>query len=227
MNDKNRIFYFMGGTIAVGIVVAIVVFLSGGGAKSSGSQTGTEKSVSNNKDLQAKVDALNIGNVSPAIYNSLRTEINSSLEQKTITQVWKTNLENELEQKYTNLTLQKINKYFAADPINENAMQPLIQHLKILGKGQNELKGIQAKINEINYYTKILPVEVHKFTSRSFDYFNKGKYTALSSELNDLPARNPSLKKRKSVQNVRSSSLAEIKKYYQEYVDYQMAIDSL
>ena len=218
----------MGGTLAVGLLIALVMFISGGG-----SRTPTEPSevkaatVSNSAELQNKVDALTIDNVSPTSYNTLRTEIQSSFEAGTVVESMRKSLITELEQKYINLTLQKINKFFAADPVNETAMQPLIAHLQTLGKGQQEIKDIRTKINEINYYTKVLPTEVNKFTSGSFVNFSDGKYKALKGELENLPAKYPSLKNRKSVQSVKSSSLSKLTSYYQNYVSYNMSMQNV
>lgn len=227
MNDKNRMYYFMGGTLAVGVFVALFMLLT---QKKTGTNESNEKEippVSNKAELEVKIYEINMNNVSPAQYNTLRTEIVSSLEAKTIVKPTQDYLLDDLERKYTDLTLQKINKYFAEDPLNEPAMQPLISHLQSLGKGLQEISNIRAKINEINYYTKVLPVEVNKFTSASFQYFDEGKYNALKTELQNLPTTKPSLKNRNSVQAVKSSSLIKLTNYYKKYVDYNMAMQDV
>ena len=227
MNDKNRIYYFMGGTLAVGVLVALFMLITQKKTEYGGGGEKEITSVSNKAELEVKIHEMNMNNISPAHYNTLRTEIVSSLGAKTIVKPTHDYLLDDLEQKYTDLTLQKINKYFAADPVNEAAMQPLIAHLQSLGKGQQEISNIRAKINEINYYTKVLPIEVNKFTSASFQYFNEGKYNSLKAELQNLPNTKSSLKNRNSVQAIKSSSLGRLTKYYKDYVAYNMAMQDV
>lgn len=218
----------MGGTIGLGLLIVLIMFISGGGIGTP-KQPDEVKTVTaiNSKELQNKVDALTTNNVSPTSYNTLRTEIQSSFDAGTIVESMRKSLITELEQKYTDLTLRKINKLFSVDPVNETAMKPLIAHLQTLGKGQQEIKEIQNKINEIDYYTLILPNEVTKFTSGSFVNFSEDKYKGLKGELENLPAKHPSLKNRKSVQAVKASSLGKLTNYYQNYVSYNMSMENV
>lgn len=227
MNDKNRIFYFMGGTLAVGLLVALIFFISGKKGIPEVEPTVIILPKSNAAGLQEKINELNNENVTPAYYNTLRTEITSSLEQKIIVKAEKEYLLTNLEQHYTNLTLKKIKKLFAADPVNEAAMQPLIGHLQSLGKGQQEINTIKKGIAEISYYNQILPAEVSKFTASSFVNFNDGKYKALKAELENLPDRHSALQNRQSVKATKAESLAKLTKYYQNYVAYNMAMQNV
>lgn len=224
MNDNKRTLYFMGGTVLAGLLLVGIMYIF-----NIKKEPEKEKPVeitpttSNHKDLQNKIDNLTIDTISPIVYNSLRAEITTSRDQKMFTPVIATNLLTSLQKKYEELSFIKADRIIARDPINEDALNPMLSHLSSIGANSNTINLYKKKVQQIKYYTITLPARVNAFTTQSFTEYNSNIYKSLRDEFERLPNLDTSLKNRSSILSMRRICIGKLDAYYQAYVKYDMA----
>ena len=178
---------------------------------------------SNHKVLQNKIDNLTIDTISPMVYNSLRAEITTSRDQKMFPPVIATNLLTSLQEKYEELSFIKADRIMERDPINEDALNPILSHLLSIGANSNRINLYKKKVQQIKYYTITLPARVNAFTTQSFTEYNSNIYKSLRDEFERLPNLDISLKNRTSILSMRRICIGKLDAYYQAYVKYDMA----
>ena len=229
MQDNKRTLYFMGGTVLAGLLLVVGMYIFNYIQKlkeeSEPEPDKTTITTSNHKVLQSKIDNLTIDTVNHMVYNSLREEITTSRDQKMFTPIIATNLLTSLQEKYEELSFIKADRIIARDPINETELNPILSHLSSIGANSNRINLYKKKVQQIKYYTVILPNKVNQFTSMSFDDFNVNSYNSLKSELENLPNLDNSLKNRTSIISARNNCLNRIKNYNSEYLDYLDAMN--
>ena len=227
MQDNKRTLYFMGGTVLAGLLLVVGMYIfdyiqkpktEGGGGITL---TGTD----NHKELQRKIDSLTIDEIEPKVYNSLYTEITTSFQNGNFKEINEKNLLTSLQEKYEELSFIKADRIIARDPITEDALNSILSHLSSIGANSNRINLYKKKLQQIKYYTVILPNKVNQFTSLSFDDFNANNYNSLKSELENLPNLDNSLKNRTSIISARNNCLNRIKNYNSEYLDYLDAMN--
>ena len=224
MNDNKRTLYFMGGTVLAGLLLVGVMYIVNFIQKPKIPET--EKitvPTSNHKVLQSKIDNLTIDTVTPVVYNSLRAEITTSRDQKMFTPIIATNLLTSLQEKYEELSFIKADRIIGRDPINEDALNPILSHLSSIGANSNRISLYKKKVQQIKYYTIILPARVNAFTAQSFTDYNSNTYKTLRDEFEKLPNLDASLKNRSSILSMRRICISKLDAYYQAYVKYDMA----
>lgn len=224
MNDNKRTLYFMGGTVFAGLLLVGIMYIVNFVQKPE--TTETEKitvPTSNHKVLQSKIDNLTIDTVTPMVYNSLRAEITTSRDQKMFTPIIATNLLTSLQEKYEELSFIKADRIIGRDPINEDALNPILSHLSSIGANSNRINLYKKKVQQIKYYTITLPAKVNSFTAQSFTDYNSNTYKTLRDEFEKLPNLDASLKNRSSILGMRRICISKLDAYYQAYVKYDMA----
>lgn len=210
----------MGGTLLIGLIVASVMFLSGGSNPASIPSHSPISSPSNENDLKIKINNIYYDNVSPQYYNTLKTEILSSHQAKTINDIWKDNLLIDLDNKYGEEALKKINQYFNHEPMDEFKMQPFMDHLSFIGQKKQEVNQIKSKVQQIKYYTQTLPSKVYDFNSNSLAVYDENKYLSLKSEVETMKSLDGGLRNRSIVISTKQKLLSSLTSRYREWVDY-------
>ena len=224
MNDNKRTLYFMGGTVLAGLLLVGIMYIVNFVQKPK--TTETEKitvPTSNHKVLQSKIDNLTIDTVTPMVYNSLRAEITTSRDQKMFTPIIATNLLTSLQEKYEELSFIKADRIIGRDPINEDALNPILSHLSSIGANSNRINLYKKKVQQIKYYTITLPAKVNSFIAQSFTDYKSNTYKTLRDEFEKLPNLDASLKNRSSILGMRRICISKLDAYYQAYVKYDMA----
>lgn len=147
----------MGGTVLAGLLLVGVMYIVNFIQKPKIPETEkiTVPTSNQHKVLQSKIDNLTIDTVTPVVYNSLRAEITTSRDQKMFTPIIATNLLTSLQEKYEELSFIKADRIIGRDPINEDALNPILSHLSSIGANSNRIslykKGTANKI--LYYYT--------------------------------------------------------------------------
>lgn len=218
MEDNKRTLYFMGATLVAGLLVVGFMFIKTPSTPSA-KEAKTTIVTSNHKDLQTKIDALSIDDISASKYNTLLQEISSSKDQRLFTPIIGENLTKDLKSKYIALSFKKADNIVNADPINDAALAPILSHLSTIGADNAKINSYSGIVNQVNYYNVILPNEVDKFTKRSFEYYNANQFKSLKAELENLPSK-PALKGRKSVAATKANNINKLNKYFSDYVNY-------
>lgn len=229
MNNQNRIYYIVGGTIAVGLLLAFLVFAFSGGLDSPVTKLPSRvDSASSTKShhvvIEKKIDSLSQHNVTPTKYTTLKSEISSGLNAGMYPNSIKSNLDNRLADAYSKAVIAKINNELSKNPINQNEVEIYLTHLNTIGLANNEVLNFRRILKEYNYWTVSVPSKVETFVKKSFANYNSDQYLSLKNELEGSSNISPNILSHPAVISSRKSSLARLQKYYNEYVQYQMAM---
>lgn len=229
MNDKNRVFYFMGGTLLVALLIIGVMYLSG--SRSNGTTTGSKKEVALSSDptgeIKKAISEITPANVSGVTYTTILTKITAARNQNLINDALQESLQLQLDNQYKSAALTKIDNLVKGDPVNVAEINSVIGHLKSIGVNDPKFSAYQSGIAKMNYFTSTLPGKVSAFTSRSFANYDHNSYKALVNEIESLPGLDPIFRKKSAVVSVQSSSLKKMRDYNAKYAQYQMSLDNI
>lgn len=229
MNDKNRVFYFMGGTVIVALLIIGLMYIFGGGEKTDEDKKTTQTELSSDPTVEIKKATLDISiaNVSPDKYSTITTKTSAAYNQKLINTALRESLQLELDNKYKSTSIAKLDQLIKADPVDVSSFNGIISHLKAIGVNDPKFANYQSGLAKMTYYTTSLPSKVSAFTSRSFANYNHDSYNSLKNEVETLPGLDPLFKKKSAVVSMQKSLLTRLRDYNSKYVDYQMSLDGL
>lgn len=229
MNDKNRVFYFMGGTVLIALLIIGVMYFSGGNGKNEKNEKTTQTELNSDPTVEIKKATLDLSgaNVSPDKYSTIITKISAAFNQKLINTSLRESLQLELDNKYKSASIAKLDQLIKADPVDISTFNGIISHLKAIGVNDPIFANYQSGLAKMTYYTTSLPSKVSAFTSRSFASYNHNTYNTLKSEVEALPGLDPLFKKKSAVTSMQKSLLTRLRDYNSKYVDYQMSLDGL
>lgn len=229
MNDKNRVYYFMGGTLLVALLIIGVMYMSGSNNSPSKTTKKPEVTLPSDPtaDIHKAIADITTANVSGATYSTIVTKISAAHNQKIINDALRESLQLELDNKYKSTALAKINQLIKADPINVGAINEMITHLKSIGVNDPKFTQYQSGIAKMNYFTGNIPNKVAAFTGRSFSNYDHGAYKALVSEIETLPGLDPLFKNKSAVKAMQSSAISRMRAYNAKYAEYQMSLNNL
>ena len=234
MNNQNRIYYIIGGTLTAGLAIGLVLFIMAGGVSfppPKGGKALNDSVVINNGSLEPhhlieqKIDAISVNDVNPTQYSTLRTDITSAYNQKLFPESINQYLLNKLNETYKDAVITNLNREIRRNPVRESEMNILLSHLAIIGGAEREVADFKKVLAQLKYYTHTLPQKVNSFTGKSFTNYNSNTYLSLKNELETLPGIDARLKSNVAIKSAQSSSKEKLRKYYIAYVDYQMALD--
>ena len=229
MNDKNRVFYFMGGTLLVALLIIGVMYLSGS-RRNNGSNTSKQATVLSSDptvDIKKAILDINSANASGEKYSTAVTMISAARNQNLINDALHESLQLQLDNQYKSAAITKIDRLIKSDPINIAEINTLISHMKSIGINDPKCASYQSQIAKMNYYTTSLPVKVNAFTSRSFANYNHEAYKALINEIETLPGLDPLFKKKNAVAAMQGSLIRKMRDYNAKYADYQMSLNNI
>lgn len=229
MNDKNRVFYFMGATVFVALLIIGVMYISGDSGRKGGVKKTTQAELSSDPTVDIKKATLDLSaaNVSPDKYSTITSKITAAFNQKLINTTLRESLQLELDIKYKSASTAKLDHLINADPVDINTFNGIISHLKAIGVNDPKFANYQSGLAKMTYYTTSLPSKVSAFTNRSFSNYNHNAYNALKNEVEVLPGLDPLFKKKSAVVSMQKSLLARLRDYNSKYGDYEMSLDGL
>lgn len=227
MNDKNRVFYFMGATVFIALLIIAVMYISANNNQEGEVNNTAKEGLSSDPtaDIKKATADLSVANVSPDKYSTITTKISAANNQKLINNTLRESLQMQLDSKYKSTSIAKLDQLIKADPVDVSSINGIISHLKVIGVNDPKFAKYQSGLAKMTYYTTSLPSKVSAFTSRSFDDYNHNSYNALKNEIETLPGLEPLFKNKSTVVLMQRSLLKRLIDYNSKYGDYQMSLE--
>ncbi|WP_223580194.1 hypothetical protein [Sphingobacterium sp. GVS05A] len=223
MNQKYRGLYFLGATLGVGLlIVGLMKLMSSSPVQQGSTKQSAITTASGHKVLENKIKEISEDNVSPAQYNNLLIEINNAASQDLFNKAIQDMLLQQLNDRYTQLSMNRINKLLRSDPVKQADLNILVAHLESTFGPTAEVAAIKNKVKALNHYTEALPQRVNSLINQGFAEFDEGQYRALMNELERMPNLDANLKRKKSVLAVRNAGISKLQQFHRNYENWNL-----
>ncbi|QRY57279.1 hypothetical protein [Sphingobacterium siyangense] len=223
MNQKHRGLYFLGATLGVGLlIVGAMKLMSLSPSQQGATKPSAITTASGHKVLENKIKELSDDNVSPAQYNNLLIEINNAASQNLFNKAIQDMLLQQLNDRYTQLSIERSNKLLRSDPVKQAELNILVAHLESTFGPTAEVAAIKNKVKALNHYTEVLPQRVNSLINQGFAEFDEGGYRALMNELERMPNLDANLKRKKSVLAVRNAGVSKLQQFHRNYENWNL-----
>jgi len=223
MNQKYRGLYFLGATLGVGLlIVGSMKLMSSSPAQHGATKQSAITTASGHKVLENKIQELSEDNVSPAQYNNLLIEINNAASQNLFNKAIQDMLLQQLNGRYTQLSIDRSNKLLRSDPVKQAELNILVAHLESTFGPTAEVATIKNKVKALNHYTEVLPQRVNSLINQGFAEFDESGYMALMNELERMPNLDANLKRKKSVLAVRNTGVSKLQQFHRNYENWNL-----
>lgn len=223
MNQKHRGLYFLGATLGVGLlIVGSMKLMSSSPAQHGARKQSAITMASGHKVLENKVQELSEDNVNPAQYNNLLIEINNAASQNLFNKAIQDMLLQQLNGRYTQLSIDRSNKLLRSDPVKQAELNILVAHLESTFGPTAEVATIKNKVKALNHYTEVLPQRVNSLINQGFAEFDESGYRALMNELERMPNLDANLKRKKSVLAVRNAGVSKLQQFHRNYENWNL-----
>ncbi|MBB1644970.1 hypothetical protein [Sphingobacterium sp. UME9] len=223
MNQKYRGIYFLGATLGVGLlIVGSMKLMSSSPAQHGARKQSAITMASGHKVLENKIQELSEDNVSPAQYNNLLIEINNAASQNLFNKAIQDMLLQQLNGRYTQLSIDRSNKLLRSDPVKQAELNILVAHLESTFGHTAEVATIKNKVKALNHYTEVLPQRVNSLINQGFAEFDESGYMALMNELERMPNLDANLKRKKSVLAVRNAGVSKLQQFHRNYENWNL-----
>lgn len=223
MNQKHRGLYFLGATLGVGLlIVGSMKLMSSAPAQHGARKQSAITMASGHKVLENKIQELSEDNVSPAQYNNLLIEIHNAASQNLFNKAIQDMLLQQLNGRYTQLSIDRSNKLLRSDPFKQAELNILVAHLESTFGPTAEVATIKNKVKALNHYTEVLPQRVNSFINQGFAEFDESGYRALMNELERMPNLDANLKRKKAVLDVRNAGVSKLQQFHRNYENWNL-----
>jgi hypothetical protein len=188
---ENRSLLFLIITIIIGIVLIGLLRITED-INVPSSDLNLEQPKTSYKELENKIELIKSQKFDPTSYNTIATEIESSYEQKLITNIVKNNLLIKLENVYSNLIFNKCELYLNSNNLNTSTdLLNWLQELKNI-TSNNKLVYYNSQIKAYDYYSIQFIKKVNVFCDSG--NFDENEYGQLKNEANSMPKLNSKYK---------------------------------
>ena len=215
MQVKN---YILIGLIIIGGIVLFTFFSSQDTTLSEADVASHANYEEKKEELLTKIKEITQENVTPEQYKDLRIKISS---YSTLDKSIRESLLEELKERYTNESFDKIIILFSKEPIAESEIYRTIDHLETIGVEDKEkmlkLVDIRKKIQWYSHYTQKLPKEIDIFCNKENSEIEEEEFGRIKSKLS---ISYKEFENRKAIKELKSKMQDKISKKEKEWENY-------
>ncbi|MEJ5964218.1 hypothetical protein [Pedobacter immunditicola] len=223
MNQKYRGLYFLGATLGIGLLIigGMKVF-SAAELTSGPTNAPIEQKSNGHQTLESKIKEFSKTNFSPKQYNNLLIEINSGASQSLFNKDIKNMLIEQLNVKYKELAMGRINSMLQADPIDQGELDNLISHMEGTFGHKKEYQDIKSNLKALRYYTLTLPQKVNSLINQGFAEFDDKQFEVLKAELERKVNLTALFRNKRAVLITQNTELQRLQNFHDGYLDWSL-----
>lgn len=214
---KNRSLLFLVITITIGtLLIGLLKITENINVPST--DVSEEQPITTYKELENKIELIKSQKFDPTSYNTIATEIESSFEQKLITNTVKNNLLIKLETIYSDIVFKKCELYLTSNNLNTSTeLLSWLQQLKNITSNNNKLAYYNSQIKAYDYYSIQFVKKINNFCNSG--NFDETEYGQLKNEANSMPKLNLKYKKNNKFYKIKTQCVNKLTSAYRVWAE--------
>jgi hypothetical protein len=213
---ENRSMLFLFITIIIGVIlIGLLKITEDINVPSTGLTE--EQPETSYKELENKIEQIKSQKFDPTSYNTIATEIESSYEQKLITNTVKNNLLIKLESVYSDLVFKKCELYLTNNNLNTSTeLLSWLQQLENI-TSNNKIVYYNSQIKAYDYYSIQFIKKVNVFCDSG--NFDESEYGQLKNEANSMSKLNSKYKNNNKFYKIKNQCVKKLELAYRVWAE--------